>query len=75
MTIITLTASIPTSVAAGMLVNWLWEKLKGRKAKTGHFTKIAIDRTEVEFDEGEIKRIVYEKITKNADDKQEEVNP
>ena len=57
--IIMLSASIPTGVVAGILANWLWEKLKDRKV-----TKIEIDRTTVELDKGEIKRVIEERITK-----------
>jgi len=55
--IIMLSASLPSAVAARVLANWLWQKLKGQK-----ITQIEIDRTIVEFDEGEIKRVIQEKI-------------
>ena len=57
--IIMLSASIPTGIAAGILANWLWEKLRGQ-----NITQIDIDRTTIELDEGEIKRVILEKITK-----------
>jgi hypothetical protein len=57
--IVMLSASIPTGVAAGIIANWLWEKLRGR-----NITQIEIDRTMVEFEEGEIKRVIHEKVTK-----------
>lgn len=59
--IVMLSASIPTGIAAGILANWLWEKLRGR-----NITQIEIDRTTVEFEEGEIKRVIYEKVTKRG---------
>lgn len=59
--IVMLSASIPTGVAAGIIANWLWGKLKGR-----NITQIEIDRTTVEFEEGEIKRVIYEKSTRRG---------
>jgi hypothetical protein len=59
--VVMLIASIPTSIAAGIIANWLWEKLKGRSV-----TQIEIDRTIVEFEEGEIKRVIHEKATKKG---------
>ena len=56
--IIMLSAYIPTGIAAGVLANWLWGKLRGR-----NITQIEIDRTTVEFEKGEIKRVIHEKIT------------
>ena len=57
--IVMLSASILTGIAAGVLANWLWEKLRDR-----NITQIEIDRTTVEFEEGTIKRVIYEKVTK-----------
>jgi len=57
--IIMLSASIPIGIAAGVLANWLWEKLRGR-----NITQIEMDRTTVEFEEGEIRRVIHEKVTK-----------
>ena len=59
--IVMFSASIPTGIAAGVLANWLWEKLRGR-----NITQIEIDRTTVEFEEGAIKRVIYEKVTKRG---------
>jgi hypothetical protein len=47
------------AVASGLVANWLWNKIKGKQ-----ITSITIDRTSVEFEEGEIKKAVREKITK-----------
>lgn len=55
--IIMLSASFPSAVATGLLANWLWKKLRGQE-----ITQIEIDRTIVEFNEGEIKRVIREKI-------------
>ncbi len=55
--VIMLSVSIPAATAARILANWLWEKLRGRS-----ITQIEIDRTTVEFNEGEIKRVIQEKI-------------
>ena len=56
--IIMFAVSVPTSLAAGLFVHWLWEKLKGRSIE-----RIEIDRTTVEFSEGEITRIFQERIS------------
>ena len=44
-------------VATGVVADWLYDKLKKHDAKT-----IRIERHEVVFDQGEIKRIIREKI-------------
>jgi hypothetical protein len=51
---LTFGASVVTSVVA----NWLWDKLKSRQV-----TAITIDSTSVEFEEGQIKKILIEKIS------------
>ncbi len=48
-----------TGVSAGVVANWLYEKLKGRTSR------IRIDRTEVQLNKGEIERIIVERIEKN----------
>jgi hypothetical protein len=49
--------SLPSGiVSVGTITAWLHRKLKGRA------TKLTIDRTEVEIEEGEIKRVLQEKI-------------
>jgi len=45
-------------VAASVVANWLWDKLKSRQV-----TSITIDRSSVEFEEGQIKKIITEKIS------------
>jgi hypothetical protein len=45
------------TVAAGVVVNWLWDKLKRGKAE-----RLSIDRREITLDQGEITRIVDETI-------------
>jgi hypothetical protein len=49
---------VGAGVASGLIVNWLWDRLKGKQV-----TAITMDRTTVEFTEGEIKRVVQEKIS------------
>lgn len=46
-------------VSAGIVANWLYEKIKGRASK------IRIERTELQIKKGEIERIIVEKIKKN----------
>ncbi len=45
-----------SGVASGVAATWLYDKLKGQKVE-----KLVIERTEVEINEGEIKRIIEEK--------------
>lgn len=56
--VVSLSATIAISVGTSLLSTWIWEKLK----KSKNSTRIEIDRTEVELDEGEIKRVINEKI-------------
>ncbi len=44
-------------MAAGVASNWLYDKLKTKKIE-----KLMIERTEVEIDKGEIKKVIEEKI-------------
>lgn len=46
-----------SGMAAGVAANWLYDKLKGRKIE-----KLIIERTEVEIDQGEIKRVIEENL-------------
>jgi hypothetical protein len=48
-----------SGVSAGIVANWLYEKIKGRALK------LRIDRTEVQINKGEIERIIFEKIEKS----------
>lgn len=54
---ITIGKDLAIGVASGIISAWLYNKLKGRKVE-----KLRIERTEVNIDKGEIKRILMEKI-------------
>jgi len=54
--IIHATIEIGGSIAIGIVSAWLYDRLKGRAEK------IKIDRTVIEVEEGEIRRIIEEKI-------------
>ena len=56
---LTFALTFATSVGASIIANWLYDRLKGR------VEKISIDRLEIELDEGEIKKVIYEKIRKD----------
>lgn len=47
-----------SGIAAGVAANWIYAKLKGRNIE-----KLIIERTEIEIEEGEIKRVIEEKLT------------
>ena len=53
-------ANVPMNVGVSVIVNWIWEHLKGRDV-----TGLEIDRTIVEFDKGEITRVILEHIAKH----------
>jgi hypothetical protein len=46
-----------SGMAAGVAANWLYDKLKGKKIE-----RLIIERTEVEIDRGEIKKVIEEKL-------------
>lgn len=46
-----------SGAATGVAGNWLYDKLKGRKIE-----KLVIEKTEVEIDRGEIKKVISEKL-------------
>lgn len=48
--------SLAASVPVGVFVNWLWDKIKDKPAK------ITINRREVTFSKGEIRKVVEESI-------------
>ena len=50
--------AVPASVAANIVTGWLISRFKGRAEK------IVVTHQEVEFEEGELKRIVYDTITR-----------
>jgi len=53
-----------TQVAAQIVANWLYDKIKGRAVK------LRIERTEVEIDKGQIERILMEKMEQTNEEKQ-----
>ncbi len=59
--IIYLTFEISKGVAMALLTAWLYDKLKGR------VEKLRIEGIDVQIDEGEIKRILINKIEKSED--------
>jgi hypothetical protein len=60
--IVKLILEIGTAVGASVAANYIYDKLKRRNSK---ITKITINRIEIEFEEGEIKKFLQEKITKD----------
>jgi len=54
---IDISKEIAIGIASGLITAWLYDKLKGRKVN-----EIIIEKTEAEYDKGEIKRIIVEKI-------------
>jgi hypothetical protein len=57
--IVKLTLEIGTAVGASVAANYIYDKLKRRNSK------ITIDKIEIEFEEGKIKKFLQEKITQN----------
>ncbi len=49
--------AVPAGVAANIITGWIMNRFKGRAEK------IVIAHQEIEFDEGKVKRIVFETIT------------
>ena len=54
--------AVPISVAANIITGWLMSRFKGRAEK------IIIAHQEIEFDDGKVKRIVFETITRERGD-------
>ena len=50
--------AVPAGVAANIITNWLMARFKGRAEK------VVIERQEIEFEDGKLKRIVQETITR-----------
>jgi len=48
--------NVSSNVACGLAASWLYDKIKGRNIK-----KLIIERTEMEIERGEIKRVIEEK--------------
>lgn len=55
---IELAIALTSAVISGSIANWLSRKIKGRA------TTLRIDRREVQIEEGEIKRVIEERIEK-----------
>ena len=55
--VVQLLLTFAATVSANVLAAWLHDKLKSARAR-----RMWIDRTEIELDQGEIERIVREKI-------------
>lgn len=51
------TLTFGLGVTTGVIANWLYDKLKGEKIE-----KLLIEKTEVQVDQGKIKKIIEEKI-------------
>lgn len=56
---ITLFVEFSTGVGASLFAAWLYNKIQGRSEK------IRIEHTEIELDEGQIKRIITHKMERN----------
>ena len=54
--------AVPTGVAANIITGWIMSRFKGRAEK------VVIERKEIEFNEGMVKRIVFETITRERDE-------
>ena len=54
--------AVPIGVAANIITHWLMSQFKGRAEK------IVIAHQEIEFDDGKVKRIVFETITRERGD-------
>lgn len=50
--------SVPVGIAANIITGWIMNRFKGRSEK------IVIAHQEIKFDEGKVKRIVFETITR-----------
>jgi hypothetical protein len=57
--IVKLVLEIGSAVGAGVAANYIYDKLRRKNSR------ITIDRTEIEFEEGQIKKFLQEKITKD----------
>lgn len=53
---------VPIGVAANIITGWILNRFKGRAEK------IVIAHQEIEFDDGKMKRIVFETITRERDE-------
>ena len=60
--IVLIAISTAASIPAGVLVNWLTEKLKGKKS-----TKITIKRRTIDCENSEIRKIIEDELTTEND--------
>ena len=63
--VVTLAVPVAGSTAIGVATNAIYDFLKTRVKKPA--VSITVDRTQVDFEEGEIKRIVSERINNDRD--------
>ena len=56
--IIYIVVSFSSGVAAGVFANWIYDKIKGKRIE-----KFMIEKTEIELDQGEIKKVIEEKLS------------
>jgi len=54
---ITVAPNVAGGVIAGIIANWIYDKLKGKNVE-----RIMIDRKEVQIEKGEITKVISEKI-------------
>lgn len=50
--------AVPAGVAANIVTNWIMGRFKERAEK------VVVERQEIEFDEGKLKRVIQETITR-----------
>lgn len=50
--------AVPAGIAADIITGWIMSRFKGRAEK------LVVSRQEIEFDEGAVKRIIFETITR-----------
>ena len=50
--------AVPAGVAANIVTNWIMGRFKGRAEK------VVVERQEMEFDDGKLKRVIQETITR-----------
>lgn len=55
------------AVGSGLIAAWLYDKFKNRVRPERDGEKLMIERTVVELEEGQIKRVIIEKLRRNDD--------
>ena len=61
--VLLISEKIGAELAAKLFAEWLFKTFNNEDAKV---INLEIDRTTIEFDEGKIKKVIYEKITKTT---------